>query len=254
MPVTAQRTIHLSKSSISVWEQCALQYRFERIDRRDGEEQEPGRALLLGTAAHAATAAAIEDPERGGEAAERVLEEYALGENDLDAAQCWATDAVRFAADRGGQPKWIEELLAMERIPGVTVWGKFDVAVAGGSVAPLEVIDWTFGRARVSGEEELAASWGARLYRLLAGTHEPDTRLRPIAITEVHVPTMSVVTVIPDDDYVRAAFQSVKDLAARIRAAIATGEFPPTTGAHCRFCAHRSACPAVAAGSDAVPL
>lgn len=254
MAVTSpSRTIHPSKSSIAVWESCPLRYRFDKIERRPGEQEEPGRAQLLGTAAHEAAAAAIVDP-AGPAAAERVLGDYALDDNDLDAAQCWASDAARFAAARGGQPRWVEELLVMERIAGVAVWGKFDVAIQGGSAAPIEVIDWTFGRARVAGEEDLAASWAGRLYRLLAGTHEPDRRLRPIAITEVHVPTMAAVTMIPDDEYVRAAFQDVKDLAAEIRSAAATGEFPARTGSHCRFCPHRAACPAIASGSDAVPL
>jgi hypothetical protein len=58
----------------------------------------PGRALLLGSAAHVAAAAAISCPTAPAPAAERALDEYALTDNDRDAAQCWATDAAAFAA------------------------------------------------------------------------------------------------------------------------------------------------------------
>ena len=140
----------------------------------------------------------------------------------------------------------------MVRIPGVTVWGKFDVAVAGGKVAPLEVIDWTFGRRRAANEDELRGALGTIIYRLIAGAH--DVELRPIAITEAHVPSGSILTVVLTDEDVLAGWDRVKRTAAEIQAAIAAAEFPARTGVHCSYCPYRASCPAVAAGSDAVPL
>ncbi|HXH07170.1 MAG TPA: PD-(D/E)XK nuclease family protein [Vicinamibacterales bacterium] len=140
----------------------------------------------------------------------------------------------------------------MVRIPRVTVWGKFDLAIVGGNVAPLEIIDWTFGRGRAANEAELRTALGTLIYRLIAGAHELE--LRPIAITEVHVPSNSVLTVTPTDEEVIGGWNRLKALAAEISASIDSGEFPARTGVHCSYCPYRASCPAVAAGSGVVPL
>lgn len=183
-----------------------------------------------------------------------VLGEYALDAKEVGKIAGWVRDAVEAVAARGGHVRWIEELLAMGRLPAVTVWAKFDTAVVGGSVAPLEVIDFTFGSMRARDEAELAASIGAKLYRLVAGHAEPDSSLRPIAITELHAPSGTEITVIPTDDDVRAAWAEAERIAEEIRTARERGEFPATPGFHCAWCSYREDCPIALRGSGEIPL
>lgn len=250
--------VHLSKSIWQTFDRCRLAYRFERVDRL-GSDDGGSPALLRGSAGHEVTAALIVagvdvGSEQSAEIIDKVMSNYALDADDVAQIEEWANDAVGLLRGRGGTARWVEELLAMDRIPDTTVWAKFDAAVVGGDVAPLEVVDWTFGSARVADEEQLAQSVGARVYRLVAGHAEPDQSLRPIAITEVHVPTMTTVTVIPTDDEVRAAYTSTKEKAAQIRSAITAQEFPASPGMHCAWCSWRTHCPASTIGSDQVPV
>jgi hypothetical protein len=259
MPVTEQlRTIHISKSSAALFARCPLAYSYEKIERREPDLDTGSEAQLVGSAAHDAVAALL----RAGHAAlgieqieqtvRTVLDGYGIGRAARERAEAWAIEAADIATSRGGTLRWIEELKAMVRIPGVTVWGKLDVAVAGGSAAPLEIIDWTFGRTRAANADALRESLGAVIYRMIAGVHEPD--LRPIAISEVHVPSGSVITVTLTDEEVTLGWERIKRTARTIREATASGTLPARPGTHCTFCQYRVSCQAVAAGSDAVPL
>src|SRR4051812_31663831 len=228
MPAVQQlRTIHVSKSSAALFERCPLAYAYEKVERRDPDVEGTSEAQLAGSAAHEAVAALLgaghaslelEQMER---VVSRVLDGYGLGRAARERVKAWALEAADIATSRGGALRWIEEMMTMVRIPGVTVWGKLDVAIAGGSAAPLEIIDWTFGRARVPDEDALRASLGTAIYRLIAGVHEPD--LRPIAVTEVHVPSGSMITVTLSDEEVIAGWERVKRTGAAIRDAIEAG-------------------------------
>ena len=257
-PSRAPRRINLSKSIIETWHRCRLAYRYERVDRLPPDD-EPSRALIMGGAAHEAVAALLKagiDPDSGGalERIEEVTDGYALDDADADKVSGWAVTAARYALDRGGTLRWIESLLVMQRLREIPVWGKFDAAIVGGSVAPLEVIDWKFGRAHARTPEDLAASVGPHVYRLLAGHCEPDATLRPIAITEFHVPSGTEVTISPADDAVEQWWSELKDVAAEIRTAHAADTFPATPGIHCAWCSYRDRCPVAGAVSDQPPL
>jgi CRISPR/Cas system-associated exonuclease Cas4 (RecB family) len=80
------------------------------------------------------------------------------------------------------------------------------------------------------------------MLRLVAGHN--DRSRRPIAITEVHVPSMTSLTVVPTDENVMEAWERVCDIATEIRTAIATGKFPAQPGPWCRYCGHVDICPA----------
>jgi hypothetical protein len=198
--------VPLSKSIIGRWRSCRLAYRFERIERLP-DVRPPSSAQLRGTAAHEATATILKrgiDP-NSNQAVERIARvagKHGLTDNDADPLSTWVHDAVAIVLARGGRLRWVEELVAVARTSAFTLWARFDVVVVAGRVAPLEVIDHTFGARRVRSEDELLASVGAHMYRLAAGHAEPDRAVRPIAISESHAPSGSVISVVPDDTFV----------------------------------------------------
>jgi PD-(D/E)XK nuclease superfamily len=218
----------------------------------------PSAAQLRGSAAHAAVAEILKGALEPGSAAslaviDRIVDGHGLAGGDGERVRGWVVDAASIALERGGTLRWVEELFSVERTDVFTLWAKFDVAIVGGALAPLEVIDFTFGAHRVTTPEELASSIGARAYRLAAGHVEPDRSIRPIAITELHGPSCSTITIIPDDAYVTDAWAQMKVVAAEIRSARELNEFPATPGRHCRWCGYRDRCPIVTA-DDVAPI
>jgi len=253
----APSRVHLSKSIVATWERCRLAYRFERVDRITSSLR-PSAAQLRGTAAHAAVAEVLKRRLEPGSASsvaviDGVLDGHGLSGGDGERVRGWVVDVARVVVERGGALRWVEELFSVERTDAFTLWAKFDVAVVGGALAPLEVIDFTFGARRVTTSGELAASIGARAYRLAAGHVEPDRRIRPIAISELHGPSGSTITIIPNDQFVTDAWQEMKAIAAEIRTARETDEFPATPGRHCGWCGYRDRCPMVTA-DDIAPV
>jgi putative RecB family exonuclease len=249
--------VHLSKSILGTWGRCRLAYKYERVDRI-ASAVPPSAAQLRGTAAHAAVAEVLKGGLEPGSAAslaviDRIVDGHGLSDVDRERVRGWVVDAARMVVERGGTLRWVEELFSVERTDVFTLWAKFDVAVVGGALAPLEVIDFTFGAHRVTTPEELASSIGARAYRLAAGHVEPDRKVRPIAITELHGPSCSTITIVPDDAYVTDAWAQMKAVAAEIRTARELDEFPATPGRHCGWCAHRDRCPIVTT-DDIAPL
>ncbi len=249
--------IHLSKSILGTWGRCRLAYKYERVDRI-ASAVPPSAAQLRGTAAHEAVAEVLKGGLEPGSAAslaviDRIVDGHGLSGGDRERVRGWVVDAARMVVERGGKLRWIEELFSVERTDVFTLWAKFDVAVVGGALAPLEVIDFTFGKQRVTTPEELASSIGARAYRLAAGHVEPDRSIRPIAITELHAPSCSTITIVPDDAYVVAAWAELKVVAAEIRKARESDAFPATPGRHCGWCAYRDRCPIVNA-DDVAPI
>lgn len=249
--------VHISKSIIQRWQTCRLAYRFERVDRIPSEMQ-ASSAQLRGLVAHAAVAEILKLRLEPGSASsiaviDEIMDRHCLSRVDSERVRIWVIDAARLVVQRGGTLRWVEELFSVERTDLFTLWAKFDVAVVGGALAPLEVIDFTFGARRATTPEELATSIGARAYRLAAGHVEPDRSVRPIAITELHGPSSSTITIVPDDRYVVEAWAQMKAVAAEIRTARETDEFPATPGRHCGWCAYRERCPIVTA-HDIAPL
>jgi hypothetical protein len=239
---------HLSKSTIGTFEDCRLRYKFDKIDKRTAITVATA-ASVRGQAGHAAVSAVLSAP--GGSADNRyALISRALGAFDISTdlrgtLAGYAAEAEDFARNRGGHFRWIEEFKCMECHSGVlknvTLWAKPDLAILDGYIAPLEVIDWTFGKPRVESADELVGNLSTSMLRLVAGHN--DRSRRPIAITEVHVPTMTSITVVPTDEDVMAAWERVCDIATEIRTAIATGEFPAQPGPWCRYCGHVDICP-----------
>ncbi len=254
--IRAPRDIHLSKTTIDLWQRCRLSYKFSKIDKLT-VDAEPGAAQLRGNATHDAVSVLLRqgiDPTsaRGAEVIESVVSGYGLNDGDAENAAYWASDAARWALERGGQLRWIEDLLCFRR-SGVALWAKSDVAVVGGSHSPLEVIDIKTG-AWAETPEALEASTEAMVSRCVAGGCEPDQTLRPIAVTQWHAPTAQEVVIWPSNSQVHDWWFKIKGTAEEIRAARANNLFPATTGTHCHNCKFRQCCPAFRAFDDQLPL
>src|SRR5207249_11388850 len=131
----------------------------------------------------------------------------------------WVVTAAKWAYERGGQLQWIEQLIGVDRNPNFVLWGKTDAAIVGGDLVPIEVVDWTFGRQRFDRPEQFRQSLPARIHRLCAGHAAPDRSARPIAVTEMHVPSGTSMTVVHTDEDVRSAWGDMKRYAAEIAAA-----------------------------------
>lgn len=239
---------HLSKSTIGTFEDCRLRYFHDKVEKRTAIKVVTA-AGIRGQAGHAAVAAALMVPKDStADLYARVgvaLSAFDISQDLRGTLAGYAAEAESFARNRGGHLTWIEEFKSMECYGGalnVTLWAKPDLAIMGGYIAPLEVVDWTFGKPRVESADELLGSLSTAMLRLVAGHN--DRQQRPIAITEVHVPSMTSITVVPTDEDVMTAWERVCEIATEIRTAIATGEFPAQPGPWCRYCGHVDICPA----------
>jgi len=260
MPVQVRAgAIHLSAAALSLFEHCPLAFQYRMLDRRPPDRGvDPATDAIAASAIREAIGNALRgrhlDPLAASKAIDEVLDTYGLAAEDRDAAEQLAAAAVYLVAARGGDVRWVEQLLLLERIPRVSIYAKLDLAIVGGRIAPLEVIRWTFAGSPVRSDAELGAAPATVVARLAVGVNEPSPLLRPIAITEVDLVATTARTVVLSDREVRAAYQRVKDAAAVICEARERGGFPARPGAHCLSCPWRVSCPAVAADSDAVPL
>jgi CRISPR/Cas system-associated exonuclease Cas4 (RecB family) len=252
--------VHFSKSAYGLFEMCPLKYSYTKVERREPDyDDDPSEALLIGNAGHEAIAALLNagsdpatDP-RSPEIAREVIVQFGLPVRKVDGLLDGVLEAAMLAYARRGRVDRVESLESMLRIPAATVWGKFDAVVVDGNEAPVEVIDWTFGRARAHRATDLLTDMGTMLYRLIAGDVYQDQAARPIAITQVAVmPTPTALTVKMTREDVEAAWLGVKAAIEAVRLAIDTGNFPPRPGNHCAYCPFRGSCAAAApgAGSD----
>ena len=238
--------LHLSKTTIGMFEDCRLRYYLDKIEKRTSIKVATA-AGTRGEAGHAAVAAALQAAESDPYSSiGKALGAFDISDDLRGQLAGYAADAALFARSRGGRLAWIEDFIAMECHSGplrnVTLWARPDLAIFGGYIAPLEVIDWTFGKPRVETAAELLQALSTSMLRMVAG--HKDRGSRPIAITEVHVPSMTVITTVPTDEDVMRAWDRVCEVAAEIREAIATGEFPAQPGPYCRYCGHLDICPA----------
>nr|WP_217913096.1 PD-(D/E)XK nuclease family protein [Miltoncostaea marina] len=256
--------VHFSKSAYARFRDCPQRYAYEKVERREPDvEDDPSPAALIGSAGHEAIAAILRadcDPatdERAADIGRAVLSEYALAPRRIEALVEPIVLAAQLAFARRGRIEYVESLVKMLRVPDATVWGKFDAVVVGGTAAPIEVIDWTFGRARASRSTDLLGDMGTMIYRLIAGDLFPNAAVRPIVVTQVAIAeTLVPISIEMTNADVVNSWNQVKAAIDEIRLAIDTADFPPRPGNHCAFCPYRESCHASAPGSklDEVPL
>jgi len=232
----------LSKSKLLTFETCPAQFHY-RYEMRLAPDYAPGPEVERGVACHAAVATAVRAGEDIGASARirETLARWPLVGDDAGQLCAWATAAARWLRSRGGQIGWVEESCRAVGLDGIVLEARFDAVVFRGSAGPLEVVDWKFGREpRRGGEAALAQSIDAATYRLAAGLLAPG--IRPIVVTEVHVPSMTVFTCVPDEDQVNTSLVRLRRAEAALLKARETGDWAPVPGKACLRCLYRWTC------------
>lgn len=238
----------LSEETLALFDRCPLAYYYDQVEHRT-LNPEAAHRVEMEAAAHEATAAVLKSDLAPNSPEVRPMIEAIMLKHGLTAEESQTMTlrvvwAVYYARSRKGTFRWVGETHVLERIPGANVRADFDVAVENGKVAPLEIIHWVFGDHRIESSEELKFSLGAAINRLVASALEPDTNLRPIAVTEVHVPSGTAVTAVPEDPQVVGAYLWIEDQAHQIHECEEHKAFPGRPGAQCTACAYASACQA----------
>lgn len=243
-----EASVLLSEESLSLFDRCPLAYYYDQVEHRALNPEAAHRSEME-TAAHEATAEVLKsglvpDSPQVRQVIEQIMARHELTREETQTMTLRVIWAVRYAWSRKGLFRWVGETHVLDRIPGASVRAHFDVAVVNGKVAPIEIIQWVFGGERKQNSEGLKYSVGAAINRLVASALEPDTGLRPIAVTEVHVPSGMAVTAVPDDPQIIGAYLWIEDQAHQIHACEDKKAFPGRPGAQCASCAFGADCQA----------
>lgn len=243
-----QASVLLSEESLALFDRCPLAYYYDQVEHR-ALNPDAAHRVEMEVAAHEAAAEVLKaglmaNAPEVRPMIEAIMAKHGLTPEETQTMTLRVIWAVQYARSRRGTFRWVGETHVLERIPGANVKANFDVVVEKGKVAPLEIIHWVFGGPRTESSEELKYSVGAAINRLVASALEPDTGLRPIAVTEVHVPSGTAVTAVPDDPQVAGAYLWIEDQAHQIHECEDRKSFPGRPGAQCSECAYASACQA----------
>lgn len=243
-----EASVLLSEESLALFARCPLAYYYDQVEHRALNPEAAHRAEME-TAAHEATAEVLKaglvpDSPQVRPLIEQIMARYELTPEETQTMTLRVIWAVRYAWSRKGIFRWVGETHVLDRIPGATVRAHFDVAVVNGKLAPIEIIQWVFGGEWKVTSEDLKYSVGASISRLAASALEPDTGMRPIAVTEVHVPSGLAVTAVPDDPQIIGAYLWIEDQAHLIHECGEKKAFPGRPGAQCSSCDFDVACQA----------
>lgn len=242
---TKRYGVHFSKSGVAEFRTCPYRWYLGHVEKRITPTAET-LAVIRGNAVHAAIEAVLRNPEhRDPEAlALEVLSSYReLADDDVEELIAWVISGVEFVRNRGGELRWVESLVSLDRAAscGLTAWGQFDVGIVGGALTGIEILDFKVRNDRIGGVESLRHDFGAGLYRLIAGGIAVE---RPIHVTELYLPSGNSFTVLLQEDAVREAWSEALRARDEQFNAIMAGDFPATPGNHCGSCRFRYICPA----------
>lgn len=241
--------VTVSKSAHQLFRLCRLRWYWEKVERRTREVVIPdGIPLRIGRAGHEATAALLRARVEGHHidrvaVATAVAQRFGLMPDDREVAVHGAIAADELAVGRGGRIALVEWSGVLRHLPSATVLrGRVDAVIEGGSRGGIEILDWTFGRPRVSSQEQLAGSVGTGIYCQLVGRH---LGARPITVTEVPLTPLcsSVSVTFRSREELLPALRHLSDEAKEMELASRSGEVAPTRGLHCRWCPYRPSCP-----------
>jgi putative RecB family exonuclease len=232
--------LHLSKTTIRTFRACPKAYRLEKIDRLPGSA-EATAAQARGTAVHAALEAVLRHA--GDQEIDAVVEEALDSLADFEEAALlvdWVRTGLDYVDGQGGTITVVEDFAKLDRSQsaGFTLHARLDVVVEGGRAGGVEVVD--FKTATMCPTPRLVRMDAeAGIHRLIIGGTTP---LRPVSITQLHLPSATPVTVQLTDEEVLAAWNDVIDARDAIRRALESGIFEATPGAHCAGCQYRTIC------------
>lgn len=245
----AKRPVSVSKSAHQVFRQCRLRWFWEKVERRPPDREiEDGPALVRGRAGHEAVAALLR-ARRAGQmcdrqaVARRAIARFALpADVSYEVAEA-ALVADDIAMERGGHIALVEWGRPLRHTPSGTVLrGRVDAVIEGGAYGGIEIIDWTFGRARAKGTHDVAASVGTGIYCQMVARALPA---RPITVTEVALldGAASVSVTFASREELLPTLHHLSREAAEMSLASTSGEVAPTKGLHCRWCVYGKSCP-----------
>jgi hypothetical protein len=152
----------------------------------------------------------------------------------------WVKTGVAYVLGQGGRVTLIEDFAKLDRSKscGFTLHARLDAVVEAGRLGGVEVIDFKTG-VICPRPESVRVDAEAGIHRLILGGMTP---VRPIHITQLHLPSATPVTVQLSDDEVLAEWNDVLEARDEIRRAIEWDEFPAQPGPHCASCQYRSSC------------
>ena len=244
-----QGPLRISKSAITTFRMCRLRWMYQYVLRRPPDRPEPeSAALARGTAGHEAIAAILKMERDGGVGEEEasVAIDHAMRRHEVLVTERPALAgavraAVEFTRARGAAAVAIERMMRRP-LPGRSLLtGRVDLVLRH-DPQTIEVIDWTFGRSRVTGETELRASPGWALYAQIAWN---EMRPRKMVLTEVSLlPSPAVVsTAVAVRGDLAEGTEALDEVRREMEGAVRDGDVTPTAGLHCRYCPYAPACP-----------
>lgn len=223
------------------FERCPRQFLLARLLGVPGAPVEEGVETIRGVRLHEEMQRRHEDWAVHDEPQAVLPESRASGDDRLTAAisrHVAVCPAGRGASYEGGEL----HLLWAPQGEGFVLSGRID-ALWRWPDGVLEVRDYKTGATG----DDLSFDFGAAAYALLVAA-QPQWRgtRHVIRVTYERLLDDPVeVSVDADAAYLRRALAAVRSFAQRLRT---EGEWPPTPGDHCRWCAYRETCPSSAVG------
>lgn len=238
-----EKGVAMSKSSVGEYLSCPARWAFRAVER-----QAPGPlsdGLRLGRACHQVIADLLLGAPVGDREAQvaRALDAQGVSGHLLPSAVDWVLWAHDLVRQRSGRIVAVEHSVKTTALPGVSLAGRFDLVLAGGSAGDLELLDWGFGRhPRFVKAEQMICDLGTTIYRTLLAVAMPD-RPAQVVISDVHVPGRQVVSVELDRDEVRRAWVEIQAVRDGMRAVATTGVVGAKPGRQCSWCPFQRRCP-----------
>ena len=238
------RGVPMSRSSVGEWNLCPARWAFQTVERQArgpvSDELRLGRACHL-VVATLLVARPAGDPQTYVALA---LSGQRVPDHLLPSAVDWVLWADALVRQRGGSVDLVEQSIRTG-ISGIQLSGRLDLVISGGSAAPLELVDWTFGRnPRFAGVETMALDLGTSIYRTLLAVAMPE-RPEHVLVSDVHVPGRQVLSVELDRDEVHRAWREIQEVRDGMRAVAETGVVEANPGRHCEWCPFQRRCPQV---------
>jgi hypothetical protein len=239
----AQRGVPISKTAVSEFLQCPARWAFRTIERQGGGPVR--QELRLGRACHKVVAEVLlGDKATGRETSvAEALQAQGIATHMLPSATDWVLWAVDLTRQRHGCVVAVEQTVRAHPLAGVTLSGRFDLVISDGNLAPLELLDWGFGRhPRFCRAEEMLVDVGTAIYRTLLTVSMPRLPDR-VVISDVHVPGRQVLSVELAKDDVLRAWSDIQVVRDGMRAAAELGQVEARPGHHCNWCPFTWRCP-----------
>jgi hypothetical protein len=239
----ADKGVPISKTVVGDFLQCPAKWSFKSIERLGGGSVR--QELRLGRACHAVVAEVLLGDRASGDGirVSDALQAQRVAPHMLPSATDWVLWAVDLTRQRHGAVVAVEQTVRARPVAGVTLSGRFDLVISDGNLAPLELLDWGFGRhPRFNRAEEMLTDVGTAIYRSLLAVSLPSLPDR-VVISDVHVPGRQVLSVELAKDDVLRAWKDIQLVRDEMKAIAELGQVEARPGHHCSWCPFQWRCP-----------